>query len=197
MYPLVGFVTAEALTLPTGVENLHAWRLCPGWRNVVWTNCFLSAMGTVLCWASIPAPDCSEGIPFRIEVPGAALVKPRTLAPGMFRFYSLLFLAKPLQTRVVKMKAFRRHLHNNPVTRGLWKPIRFSSGYDKPECDPLTVVKALARAWRVLQLEPNPFKTSPQNPCLGSGHYCPHPHTHLTISYSPCAFQKTVPTSVL
>lgn len=45
---------------------------------------------------SIPAPDCSEGIPFRIEVPGAALVKPRTLAPGMFRFYSLLFLAKPL-----------------------------------------------------------------------------------------------------
>lgn len=71
------------------------------------------------------------------------------------------------------MKAFRKHLHNNPVTCRLRKPIRFSWGYDKPECDPLTVVRPFARAWRVLQLQPNPFKTIPRNPCLRSGHYCP------------------------
>lgn len=40
--------------------------------------------------------DLSEIIPFRVEVPGAAFVKRRTLAQGMFRFYSLLFLAKLL-----------------------------------------------------------------------------------------------------
>lgn len=73
----------------------------------------------------------------------------------------------------VKMKAFQKHLHNNPITRGLRKQISFSRGCDKPKCDLLTVVKPFARAWRVLQFEPSPFKTAPRNPRLRSAHHGP------------------------
>lgn len=64
------------------------------------------------------------------------------------------------------MKAFRKHLRSNPVTRGLRKRISFSQGWDQPECDLSIIVKPFAGAWRVLQLEPSPFQTGPQNPCL-------------------------------
>lgn len=42
-----------------------------------------------------PAP---KAYCLKSKVPGVALVKPRTFALGMFQFYSLLFLAKPLPT---------------------------------------------------------------------------------------------------
>jgi len=45
---------------------------------------------------------CTQPTPracrLKSKVPGVALVKPRTFALGLFQFYSLLFLAKPLPT---------------------------------------------------------------------------------------------------